>query len=184
MAVTREEISAIIRDYARRHQLSSLNEEVRELRSEVKSLRRKLKNAESSVSSHAAAAGGSPSAGGDQNEIGKSLQEKNADVIAGYGTNQIFDAVDSTMRLAFSDEELVSHSVSGKASNSKMTPKPVFDKTKYNQVLQALYTKFPQLLSEKKELMLKIHSVIKKAKKKGWQKLAKKVKRTYDCSHS
>ena len=101
---------------------------MRELRSEVKSLRRKLKNATSFVSSHAAATGGSPSAGGDQSETGKFLQEKIADAIAGYGTNQIFYAVDSAMRLAFSDEELVSHSVSGKASNSKMAPKPVFDK--------------------------------------------------------
>ena len=49
-------------------------------------------------------------------------------------STSVFSTVNSLMRKLFTEEEILSHSVSGKAANSKIAAKPKFDSAKLDLV--------------------------------------------------
>ena len=69
------------------------------------------------------------------------------------------------MTTTFSDEELLSHSVSGKPCNSTKSGqkiKPPFDHVKFGTVCKVLFETFPDLESDRKALTSKIHAMQKR----------------------
>ena len=79
---------------------------------------------------------------------------------------QEFEGVEKVMRLAFTEEEIISNSVTGKASNSKSAAKQPYDPDKFAVVCKVLYEKFQGLESSKSKLTQKIHAVQKKILRK------------------
>ena len=57
----------------------------------------------------------------------------------------------------FTEQELLSHSVSGKAPNSKIKAKPRFDGRKYSMFVDVIHEKFPTL--EQKDITAKVQAV-------------------------
>ena len=103
-----------------------------------------------------------------QNSV-DSLEETIEEAIKNYSTSQLLEALYTAMTLAFTEKELLSHTVSGKPSNGKSSAsghaKPQFDLQKFSIVCIVLYKKFPELVGDRKTLTAKIHAVIKKIKR-------------------
>ena len=74
-------------------------------------------------------------------------------------TDKVYDAVKILLLKLFSEEYILNHSVSGKASNSKLLAKPAFDLRLYSAMVLLLKEKFEGLAS--KVITEKVHSVQK-----------------------
>ena len=99
-------------------ELSSLKETVMDTVSEVKNLKKQLKKLKRT------------SGNADQlPESELSLLEKECRELISNSTS-VFNTVNILMRRLFTEEEITSHSVSGKASNSTTVAKPKFDTAK------------------------------------------------------
>ena len=74
-------------------------------------------------------------------------------------TDKVYDAVKILLLKLFSEEYILTHIVSGKASNSKLLAKPAFDMRLYSTMVLLLKEKFEGLTS--KVITEKVHSVQK-----------------------
>ena len=61
----------------------------------------------------------------------------------------------------FEHEEIVTHSLTGRASNSKCKAKPPLDQQKMAQIITALEKRFPQCINNRSIITKKFHSVQK-----------------------
>ena len=99
-------------------ELSSLKETLMDTVSEVKNLKKQLKKLKRT------------SGNADQlPESEFSILEKECRELVANSTS-VFNTVNTLMRRLFTEQEIISHSVSGKASNTKTVAKPKFDTAK------------------------------------------------------
>ena len=99
-------------------ELSSLKETLMDTVSQVKNLKKQLKKLKRT------------SGNADQlPESEFSLLEKECRELISNSTS-VFNTVNILMRRLFTEQEIISHSVSGKASNTKTVAKPKFDTAK------------------------------------------------------
>jgi hypothetical protein len=74
-------------------------------------------------------------------------------------TDQVYSAVKTLMLMLFSEAYISSHSISGKAANTKLKAKPPFDTRLYNIMISLVKEKYPAVAT--KEITEKVHSVQK-----------------------
>ena len=132
-------------------ELSSLKETLMDTVSEVKNLKKQLKKLKRT------------SGNADQlPESEFSLLEKECRELISNSTS-VFNTVNILMRRLFIEQEIISHSVSGKASNTKTVAKPKFDTAKL-ELLKSLVLELHKEVTVS-QITLKIQAVQKSVKK-------------------
>lgn len=132
-------------------ELSSLKETLMDTVSEVKNLKKQLKKLKRT------------SGNADQlPESEFSLLEKECRELVSNSTS-VFNTVNILMRRLFTEQEIISHSVSGKASNTKTVAKPKFDTAKL-ELLKSLVLELHKEVTVS-QITLKIQAVQKSVKK-------------------
>ena len=91
-----------------------------------------------------------------------SLLEKECRELVSNSTS-VFNTVNILMRRLFTEQEIISHSVSGKASNTKTVAKPKFDTAKL-ELLKSLVLELHKEVTVS-QITLKIQAVQKSVKK-------------------
>ncbi|XP_070546247.1 uncharacterized protein [Ptychodera flava] len=87
----------------------------------------------------------------------------------GEHSSSLFDRVFKLMTMLFTDDEILKHSVSGKAPNSKTGAKPKFDQSRYGMLLHVVQKTSPKPVSLS-EITHRIHAVQKKISKRFVEK--------------
>lgn len=87
------------------------------------------------------------------------------DVIKDYGPHCMYDATKRLMLHAYTQDEILAHTISGKRANSKVTTvKPKFTPSRFTKVKNALQKKFPESLNDPTLIHKRITSVQKRLK--------------------
>lgn len=82
--------------------------------------------------------------------------------------DKLYDTVNCLLLKLFPKDYIITHSVSGKAGNSKLEKKMPFDSRLYSAFLSIVKAKFPNINT--KEITEKVHSVQKKIKREKDEK--------------
>ena len=86
-------------------------------------------------------------------------------LIKDFGKDRLYDATKLLFETAYEEDEILSHTVSGKKANTKVVEvKPKFSPHRFGKIRGALQQKFPQLLNDSTVLTKKITAVQKRLK--------------------
>jgi len=86
-----------------------------------------------------------------------------ADRIKNFGPGNIYDATRELMHYAYSEDEILSHTVSGKRANTKVAVvKPKFTPTRFLKLKSAIQGKFPEVAQDPTLLSKKVTAVQKR----------------------
>eukprot|EP00112_Aurelia_sp_Birch-Aquarium-sp1_P012940 Seg2726.8 transcript_id=Seg2726.8/GoldUCD/mRNA.D3Y31 product="hypothetical protein" protein_id=Seg2726.8/GoldUCD/D3Y31 len=135
--------------YATKAEFQELRDEVILLGSKVKEIKRKFK----------AFLGEGPKA------IENPLEIKIQAIMRRVPMGKPFVAVYEAMTEAFTEEEILTHSVSGKPGNNNKKAKPIFDPIRFGTINKVLAEAFPEL-RDRNAFTNKVHAVIKRIERK------------------
>lgn len=88
-----------------------------------------------------------------------------SELIKDYGPHCMYDATKVLLHHAYTEGEILSHTVSGKRANSKVTSvKPKFTPTRFSKIKGALTQKYPEARNDPTNVTKKVTAVQKRLK--------------------